>query len=285
MYIWRKRATADWLWRQDYDLERRFGSALAIIERPGKARALVEVCCQTGAAARRVQREFGGTIEKLRPDWLEQLTAEKRTLPLRIGSRLIVDQACAPGPKGVRTIVIPAEAAFGTGEHATTAMCLRMLERVTRKLDVGWSMLDAGTGSGILALAGSCFGADRIVAIDNDRRAVVIAERNAKANRIYNIEFRTGDVLKPKFRQKFNLIAANLFSEILAAALPLWKRSLAGDGQLILSGVLRFQERSLVASLRQNGFVALEIRRRGKWIALLAARRTAQRAVPSSENS
>ena len=118
MYIWRKRATADWLWRQDYDLERRFGSALAIIERPGKARALVEVCCQTGAAARRVQREFGGIIEKLRPDWLEQLTAKKRTLPLRIGSRLIVDQACAPGPKGVRTIVIPSEAAFGTGEHA-----------------------------------------------------------------------------------------------------------------------------------------------------------------------
>jgi ribosomal protein L11 methyltransferase len=189
---------------------------------------------------------------------------------LRIGSRLIVSRTRDPIRKGAPRIVIPAEAAFGTGEHATTAMCLRMLERVTRKLGAGWSMLDAGTGSGILAIAGSRFGANRIIAIDNDPMASAIATRNAEANKVRNIEFRTGDVLQQKFREKFDLITANLFSEILVAALPVWKRALATDGYLILSGILRSQERGLVASLRRNGLGVREARRRGKWIALLA---------------
>jgi ribosomal protein L11 methyltransferase len=196
---------------------------------------------------------------------------------LRIGSRLIVSRTRDRIRKGGRTIIIPAEAAFGTGEHATTAMCLRMLERITRKRNAGWSMLDAGTGSGILAIAGSCFGANRIIAIDNDPVACATARRNAEANGVGKIEFRTGDVLKQKFREKFDLITANLFSEILTAALPVWKRSLTGDGSLILSGVLRSQERSLVASLRRNGFVVHEARRRGKWIALMA--------LPARKNS
>src|SRR5438067_9261911 len=198
MYIWRKRATADWLRQHDDDLLRRFGSALAIIEQPGKARTLLEISCGIRKEALQLRREFGGTIEKLRADWLQQLAKRSRTNPLRIGSRLIVSQTRVPTAKAARTIVIPAEAAFGTGEHATTAMCLRMLERVAHNRDEGWTMLDAGTGSGILAIAGSYLGAKRIVAIDNDPLACSIAQRNARANRARKIEFRTGDVLKLK---------------------------------------------------------------------------------------
>jgi ribosomal protein L11 methylase PrmA len=78
--------------------------------------------------------------------------------------------------------------------------------------------------------------------------------------------------LRLKQGGRFDIITANLFSEILVAALPLWTRQLAADGALILSGVLRSQEAALVAGLRRNGFAAREIRRRGKWIALLAFR-------------
>jgi ribosomal protein L11 methyltransferase len=272
MYIWRKRVTAVWLRRQNEDWIRRFGGALAIIEQPGKTQMLIEVCCETRKEASGLRREFGGETERLRSDWLEQFAKETRAQQLRIGSRLIVSRTRATIRKNTRTIVIPAEAAFGTGEHATTAMCLRMLERVTRKWNAGWSMLDAGTGSGILAIAGSCFGANRIIAIDNDPTASAIARRNAEANGIHNLEFRTGDALTQKFREKFDLITANLFSEILTSALPVWQRSLAANGGLILSGVLRSQERSLLASLHRNGFAARETRRRGKWIALVACR-------------
>jgi hypothetical protein len=66
MYIWRRRITPEWLEQRNEDLVRRFGSALAIIEQPGKARTLVEVSCGTRKEAAHLQREFGGTIEKLR---------------------------------------------------------------------------------------------------------------------------------------------------------------------------------------------------------------------------
>lgn len=272
MYIWRKRAAADWLRRRNEDLLRRFGTALAITEQSGKARTLVEVSCGTHTEAVRLRREFGGTIEKLRTDWLEQLAKRNRAKPLRIGSRLIISRTRTPKVKAARTIVIPAEAAFGTGEHATTAMCLRMLERITRRRNTGWSMLDAGTGSGILAIAGSCLGANRIIAIDNDPLAGAVAKRNAAANRVPNIEFRTGDVLTQKFPGKFDMITANLYSEILIAALPVWKRSLGNNGCLVLSGILRSQESSVTTALGRNAFVVGETRRRGKWIALLASR-------------
>jgi ribosomal protein L11 methyltransferase len=272
MYIWRKRAAAVWLQERNEALLRRFGTALAITEQPGKARTLVEVSCGTRNEALHFRNEFGGTIEKLRADWLEQLAKRNRTKPLRIGSRLIVSRTRIPAGKGARTIVIPAEAAFGTGEHATTAMCLRLLERMTRKRDIGWSMLDAGTGSGILAIAARCLGANRINAIDNDPIACAVAKRNAAANRVNNVEFRTGDILKQRFSGKFDIITANLYSEILIAALSAWTRSLADDGCLILSGILRSQERNVTTALRRNGFAVHDTRRRGKWIALLAFR-------------
>jgi ribosomal protein L11 methyltransferase len=267
MYLWRKQATNDWLGQHREDFEERFGSGLATVERPGKARTIVQVFCSRRREAAELQDEFGGSIERLASDWLQQFAKQTRTKPLRIGSRLVVDRT--PGPN---TIVIPAEAAFGTGDHATTAMCLRMLERVTRTMPRGWSMLDAGTGSGILAIAGSRFGAARVVAIDNDPLACATARRNARRNRIRTIEFRTGDVLKQKLRGKFEIITANLFSELLISALPAWLPNLARDGRLILSGVLRSQEARLLTALRRHGCRVEEIKRRGKWIAVLAAR-------------
>ncbi|HSV63829.1 MAG TPA: 50S ribosomal protein L11 methyltransferase [Chthoniobacterales bacterium] len=258
MYIWRKHATTDWQKRHGDNLLRRFGTAVAIVERPGKVRTLLEVSCSTRKQALELQNKFGGAIEKLRADWLESFAKESRLKPIRVGSH---------------QIVIPAEAAFGTGEHATTAMCLHMLERVIRRRRDDWTMLDAGTGSGILAIAASRLGAKQIVAIDIDPLALKIARRNARANRARNIQFHVSDVLKHKLAEKFDVITANLFSEILIAALPIWRRRLTADGCMILSGVLRLQERTVIAALRQNGFVPHETKRRGKWLALLTARR------------
>ena len=131
-------------------------------------------------------------------------------------------------------------------------------------------MLDAGTGSGILAISGRCLGAAQVLAIDNDPLACAVAKRNARKNSVRDIQFRTGDVLKLKATKKFDIITANLFSEILITALPGWSRSLRQGGLVILSGILRPQENAIVSALRRNGFAPLEIRRRGKWIALLA---------------
>jgi ribosomal protein L11 methyltransferase len=269
MYIWRKRITPDWLEQRNEDLLSRFGPALAITERAGKLRTLVEISCSTRNEVINLRREFGGTIEKLRTDWLKQFAKQSVAKPLKIGTRLTVTRA-RKLPSG-NSIVIPAETAFGTGEHATTAMCLRLLEQRTRGWKPGWTMLDAGTGSGILGIAGRRFGAKRIVAIENDPMACSIAQRNARTNAVRGIEFRLGDVLKQKPAGKFDVITGNLFSEILVEALPIWSRHLAKNGSLILSGILRSQEATLMKALRQNGFAPEKIKRRGKWVAILAA--------------
>lgn len=272
MYIWRKHASTDWLRPRSDHLSARFGAALAIVERPEKRQILLEVSCPTAKQANGLVPELGGRVEKLPRRWLQDFAKRAQSKPLRIGSRLIV--LATPDKKrrnrGTRTIIIPAEAAFGTGEHATTAMCLRLLERHTRERSSGWSMLDAGTGSGILAIAARRLGATRVLAIDNDSLACAVAKRNARANGIRNIEFRTSDVRNLKLTKKFDIITANLFSEILITALPGWSRRLARGGFLILSGILRAQENAVVSALRRNGFALQEVRRRGKWVALLA---------------
>jgi ribosomal protein L11 methyltransferase len=151
-------------------------------------------------------------------------------------------------------------------------MCLRLLEQVTRPFKPGWTMFDAGTGSGILAIAGSYFGAGRVFAIDNDPLACTTAKRNARANGVRDIEFSTGDILKHKLVEKFDIITANLFSEVLIDALPIWSRHLAPGVHVIFSGILRSQESAVLRVLRQHRFTPSEIRRRGKWIAAVARR-------------
>jgi ribosomal protein L11 methyltransferase len=238
-------------------------------------RVTLEIVCATGRDACKLLREFGGSIERLQRDWLQHFAKRAQAKPLRVGSRLVVlralEKKVAPSQTTqARPLIIPAETAFGTGEHATTAMCLRLLEQITRQFQPGWRMLDAGTGSGVLAIAGSYFGASRVLAIDNDPLACAIAKRNGRVNRVRNIDITTGDILKHKVAGKFDIITANLFSDILVGALPIWSRHLAPGACVILSGVLRDQESAVLCALRQHGLVISEIRRRGKWIALVA---------------
>jgi ribosomal protein L11 methyltransferase len=274
MHLWRERVGTRW-WRLHCEnLTERFRDSLAVIERPGAKRVTLEISCETERDVRELVREFGGSVERLRRDWLQHFSRQARAKPLRIGSRLLIlrepEKGAAPAQaKHARPLVIPAEAAFGTGEHATTALCLRLLERITRQFQPGWTMLDAGTGSGILAIAGSYFGAGQVLAIDNDPLACVTGKRNARVNSVRNIEFSTRDILKQKLTGKFEIITANLFSEILIEASRIWSPHLAPGGHLILSGILRSQESAVVRALRRHSFTVSEIRRRGRWIALL----------------
>jgi len=128
------------------------------------------------------------------------------------------------------------------------------------------TLLDLGTGSGILALAAARFGAKRVIAIDDDPVAIATARENARRNKLDNIDFRVADVRRWPFSPRIEIITANLFSELLIEILPKLKRA----QRLILSGILRDQEAQLVRALERNGIVILEMRRRGKWIAILA---------------
>jgi ribosomal protein L11 methyltransferase len=270
-YIWRKLASDSWLRKHELALSEQTCGTYAVVERPGNFRIALEVFCKSSIEAGPLLKRFGGTLKHLAGGWEMYLAASSKTKPLRIGRRLTIfsEPESADRTPG---LFIPAGAAFGTGEHATTAMSLRLLERVSRRLVPGWRMLDAGTGTGILALAGQRFGAREIVAIDNDRTAIRTARENARCNKVRGVKFIVGDI-KNVPAGRFNIITANLYSDLLTSVLPLFRRSLAKDGQLILSGILRVQEAPLTRALKAKGFHAKEARRRGKWVALLAIQR------------
>jgi ribosomal protein L11 methyltransferase len=282
MYLWRKSATPRWLEAHEAALRAKANAKLVVIEQPGRKKLQVEVSCNSTTQARPFVRQFGGRIEKLPCDWLQRFSRKQNSKPIKIGKRLVISNVGGAlvsrlrtrqrksGHKGPSHIVIPAGAAFGTGDHATTAMSLRLLEEVSRKLKPGWSLVDLGTGSGILALAAKRFGAQRVIAIDNDARAIATARENARMNRIDHVYFRIGDARRWRSAHKIDIVTANLLSELLIEILPELKRSLKHNGRMILSGVLRTQERELRRALRSQEIDIMDVRRRGKWIAMVA---------------
>jgi len=268
MYLWRKSAARRWLNANEERLGRASDGWLVVVERLGRKQIELEVCCRTKKEARRFANEFGGRIERLPRVWLKRFSQEQGIKAVKIGKRLLILRS-----RGKRktnslpySLIIPAGAAFGTADHATTAMSLRLLEKTSRTLKLGWSMVDLGTGSGILALAAKRFGAGRIIGIDNDPRAIATARENARMNKIDNVDFKIGDLRRCKFSRRVDIITANLFSELLIEILP----KLKGAERLILSGILRGQKRDLTRALRLHKIDIVEERRRGKWVALLA---------------
>jgi ribosomal protein L11 methyltransferase len=149
-------------------------------------------------------------------------------------------------------------------------MSLRLLEEMTRDFRAGWRLLDAGTGSGILALAARRFGASETLGLDNDPRAVMNAIYNARLNHIARARFIVADILRFKPRGRYEVVTANLFSDLLIAVLPVFRRGLKAEGLLIVSGILREQADSVLTALHRAGFDLEKKRRRGKWLALQA---------------
>jgi ribosomal protein L11 methyltransferase len=253
MYLWRRFATEKWSNKNEEKLRAMAGDGLAIVQRPDRKRLQLEAASNHRADLRNIAKQFGGRIEKLPRDWLKRSLRHKAK-PIRIRDRMLT---------------IPAGAAFGTGEHATTAMSLRLLETLTREWNRGWSMADLGTGSGILSLAAKILGASRAIGIDNDPIAISTAKQNARLNNVRNVEFRVADVRHWKPPDRFDIVTANLFSELLIQVLP----KLRDAHWLVLSGVLRSQERDLRRNLTRNEIDLIEVRRRGKWVAILARSR------------
>ncbi len=283
MFLWRKFAERHWVKAHENALQERASGQLVIVRRPGRKRLELEIVCRSRSDSSALFKEFGGRIEALPHNWLEQF-ARGDAKPIKIGKRLMVSNVGGTlvsrlsRHKSRSHIIIPASLAFGTGGHATTAMSLRFLEQLTRCWNPGWSLVDLGTGSGILALAAKCFGAGQVIGIDNDPTAISVAKSNARSNKIRGATFQLGDVHKWNPAQKTDVITANLYSDLLIEILP----KLRGGGLLILSGILRSQQDELVRALQRNHLNIISMKRRGKWMAFLA-RRTRTLRTPDHE--
>jgi ribosomal protein L11 methyltransferase len=172
--------------------------------------------------------------------------------------------------RGSETIVILINPgmAFGTGTHETTRLCLKAIEKHYR----GGSLLDVGTGTGILAIAAArCQKPERqkgfplLIGCDTDADAIEIARENAELNEVADrIDFRVGSV--DDQTQSADLVCANLTAPVIVELLP----ALIGAtcGRLILSGILDSQIEMVKARLLELGVVEFEIDQDGEWVAL-----------------
>ena len=146
--------------------------------------------------------------------------------------------------------------AFGTGEHSTTQMCLKLLEKFVKS---GFKVLDLGTGSGILAIAASKLGAEKVVALDIDADAIDNTRKNLRLNKVNNIKLRLGSLNSKDKRNYFDLAVANLNFTQIKAVFNQFQEKVKLNGILILSGLLNSEEEKIKNLLKSNKFDILRV--------------------------
>jgi len=201
-------------------------------------------------------------------DWQEAFRQE--FTPVVIGERLVV----APTwwteklPEAAVCLRIDPQMAFGTGHHATTHACLAWL--VARRDGLGATpggLIDAGCGSGVLAIAAHHLGFAPVVAIDNDPIACATARRNAEANGAGAIEVIQGDLAATPLSPAPTVVA-NLTAGAILALLPSLLGLVADNGRLMLAGILAEREAEITAALGEAGWQVEERLERDGWVAL-----------------
>ncbi len=167
--------------------------------------------------------------------------------------------------KDNRTILqIDPGAAFGTGTHATTSLCLDMLQNY---VDSGTEMLDIGCGSGILAVASVLLGAKNAVGVDIDAQSVKTARENAGINGVTDkTEFIVGD-LAERVTGKYSVVCANIVADVVIRLLESVKNYMQTDAVLIVSGIIDLREKDVLRAAEGYGFAVAEKRYRDNWCA------------------
>lgn len=196
-------------------------------------------------------------------DWV--VASQRQFTPIRAGERLwiVPTWETAPDPEAI-TIVLDPGAAFGTGSHPTTRLCLGWLER---NLRAGDRVLDYGCGSGILAIAALKLGAGSAIAVDVDPLALDSARYNAGRNRVA-LEVR--DAAR-HFRGAAHITIANILANPLRMLAPILASRTERGGQIALSGILEEQAGHVCEAYAPWARLAIASRDEG-WV-LLAGKR------------
>jgi ribosomal protein L11 methyltransferase len=182
------------------------------------------------------------TLAKVRrEDWAESW--KRHFKPIEIGDTLLVKPSWSKKlpRQNQAVVVLDPGLSFGTGQHPTTAFCLRALVR-HRTIGVRRSFLDMGTGSGILAIAAAKLGYSPVYAFDFDPEAVRVARANARVNGVHKqLRLARADVTKLPLHpaRRYDLICANLISTLLISERRRMMAQLNRGGTLVLAGILK----------------------------------------------
>lgn len=198
-------------------------------------------------------------------DWQQEWKATIR--PVRAGRTAVVPSWLADGHRPVPdelTIVLDPGRAFGSGHHATTCLCLELLDELDLRGDLaGRTLADVGCGSGILAIAAAARGA-RATGVDVDETALDVTQENARRN---GVEVTTAHGSVDVLPGPADVVVANLVTDLIAAlAVPLVAATRA---HLIASGIGEQRQPVAIGALEAAGLTVDEVRARDGWVAVL----------------
>jgi ribosomal protein L11 methyltransferase len=184
---------------------------------------------------------------------------------------VLVDEFCgirahfhAPIQNVQHEIIITPKMSFGTGHHATTYLMIQYMQQLSF---TGKTVLDFGTGTGVLAILAERLGAASVTAIDNDEWSINNAEENIALNHCSNIALSAADSLQ--MSTQFDVILANINKHVLLANMGAIKQHLTLDGVVVMSGLLAGDRPEIEKAAKTNGLSVLDCKMRGDWISLL----------------
>ncbi|MGM0502656.1 MAG: 50S ribosomal protein L11 methyltransferase, partial [Bacillota bacterium] len=174
--------------------------------------------------------------------------------------------------------------AFGTGQHATTSSCLEAIEA---NLTAETSLLDLGTGTGILAIAAAKLGAKEILGLDIDPVAVKAARENAELNDVEDkLEFVQGDLVD-QVEEKYDLVVANILPHIIIKLIPNLNNVMHSASKFILSGIIVDKLDDVKTALKENNLVIEKIIHKSEehddWVTVVGDRRAIENKRVTSE--
>ena len=199
-------------------------------------------------------------------DWNENW--KKYFKPIEIGEKLAVVPSWEEYEnRENRTILsIDPGAAFGTGTHATTSLCLELLQGF---VDDDTEMLDIGCGSGILGLASVLLGCKKAFGVDIDAQSVKTARENAEINRISDkATFEVGD-LTQVVSGKYGVICANIVADVIIRLLPDVDEFIPEGGVLIVSGIIDIRKDDVLKAVNDDGFKIADQKYKDNWCAFV----------------
>lgn len=204
---------------------------------------------------------------------------QKYYQPMPVGERVYIVPEWERGkavPEGRTAVYLNPGLTFGTGSHASTQLCLGLLEK---HLCPGGAVLDLGCGSGILSIAAMNLGAGRALGVDIDPKSVDVAYENAELNGIGRDRYtvRAGDVLSDKALVEelagtgpYRVVLANIVSDVIIPLSAQVERYLAPDGVFLCSGIIDTRADEVQGALERNGLRVFERLERDGWCALAA---------------
>ncbi len=165
--------------------------------------------------------------------------------------------------------------AFGTGMHETTQLCIRQLKK---HVFDGCSILDVGTGSGILSIVGIKLGAGSALGTDLDPCCINAVKENKEVNDVPEDSFKLilGNIIDDKDVQdkagydKYDIVTANILADVLVPLAPQIIKHLKKGGIIITSGILDVKEQEVTDALKNAGFTIEEVTRQGEWVSVTA---------------